>query len=210
MINGFRNFLKKGDKQYYEVLLYHFLASISNKEEFRKIADWGIFPSSSVKINEDLSDFKEKARILMNGKKQEPIFIRHTATWKGHESWKHGKDRLPCDRHFDTIIIHNRYKNKLKGRVVCIFDDYLTNGTSFETARNLLINEGVAHTYFVSLGKFHKNRVEQYLKQTYALNGDVSVRGYEYRKLSEEWFEGEFNTDAIQEIENLHYIMFGN
>lgn len=209
MINGFRAYLKEGNKQYYRVLLYHFLAAISNNEEFREVKDWGIFPSSGTDQNNDLFEFKEKARELMNGKKKESILVRHTATWKSHDSKKHGKNRLPADRHFDTIVIGDRYKGKLKGRVVCIFDDYLTNGTSFESARNILLHEGVAKMFFVSLGKFHKNNSLQYFRQEFTINGDVSKANYNYQCNCSKWFNGEFNYDAIKEIEKLHKMIFG-
>lgn len=209
MINGFRNFLKKGNKSYYEVLLYHFLAAISNKAEFRDIKDWGIFPSSSTELNNDMWIFKEKARELMNGRKKEPIFIRHTPTWKSHESKKLGKDRLPCDRHFNTIIVHEKYRNKLRGRTVCIFDDYLDNGTSFEASRNLLLKEGVEKIFFVSLGRFYRFRTtDQYCQQNYLIDGNLYKEGYKYKLLDCNWHEGEFDYKAVDEIENLHDIIF--
>ncbi|MDP4144175.1 MAG: phosphoribosyltransferase [Bacillota bacterium] len=209
MIDGFRSVLKYGDKQYYEVLLYHFLAAISNNAEFREINDWAIFPSSGLNLNEDMWEFKEKARELMNGRKKQPILLRHTKTWKSHESYKYNKDRLPCDRHFDSIVINNIYKDKLEGRTICVFDDYLTNGTSFEAARNLLIKEGAKKIFFVSLGKFHRNSSQQYLQQNYSIKGDVCSSGYSYRLLDSKWHKGSFDNEAITEIEQLHNIMFG-
>lgn len=208
MINEFREYLKKGNKKYYKAILYHFLAAISNNKEFRDIKDWGIFPSSGINFNEDLNDFKEKARKLMNGKKVDPILIRHKATWKSHESKALGKDRLPSDRHFETIIINPVYKNKLKDRVVCIFDDYLTNGTSFEATRNLLLHEGVKKIFFVSLGKFHKNRIEQYCMQNYIIKGNLYEPGYSYTLKDRKWFNGRFNYNAVTEIESLYDILY--
>lgn len=205
MIEKFREVLKDGKKNLQEVLLVHFLAAISNKIEFRDIKDWAIMPSSGVELNEDMLLFKEKARELMNGRKPEPIFIRHTATLKSHERYKNGVNRYPCDRHFDTIILNPKYKGKLKGRVVCVFDDYSTYGTTFEVARNILLNEKVEKIFFVSLGKFGK----KHLKQNYNLKGDVSKPGYSYEKISEEWLmTGNTNNEAIKEIEQLYDILY--
>lgn len=204
MINGFRAYLKSGNKKYSTVLLCHFLASISNNIEFREIKDWSIMPSSGVDLNRDMILFKEKARELMNGRKKENIFIRHTATWKSHEAWKNGGDRMPCDRHFETIKLNNYYKGKLKGRTVCVFDDYLTKGTTFETARNLLKKEKVKKIFFVSLGKFGR----EYLHQNYELQGDLYNKNYKYKLINREYQQGIFNQIAVEEIENLHDIIF--
>ncbi|AWZ48399.1 hypothetical protein C3495_06005 [Clostridiaceae bacterium 14S0207] len=204
MIEGFKKYLKEGNKKYANVLLCHFLAGISNNPEFREIKDWSIMPSSGKALNQDMILFKEKARELMNGKKKDNIFIRHTATWKGHESRKNGGNRFPCDRHFDTIILNNKYKNKLKNRTVCVFDDYLTYGTTFETARNLLQKEGVKKIFFVSLGRFGK----KYIKQDYMLDGDIFEKGYKYDLKVKEEKDGRFDENAITEIKNLYNIIF--
>ncbi|HFE9685159.1 TPA: hypothetical protein ACGA33_000885 [Clostridium perfringens] len=207
LINGFREYLKEGGYRYYRVLLYHFLAGIVNRPEFREIQDWSIIPSSGVELNREMLLFKEKARYLMNGRKEENIFIRHTKTLKSHENYKYGFDRVPCDRHFDTIMLNPIYKGKLRGRVVCVFDDYSTNGTSFEVARNLLLKEKVKKIYFVSLGKFGFRL--PYIKQTYTIEGDLyTPKGYKY-DLNERYnIYGEVNREAISEIENLYKIIY--
>lgn len=202
MIEGFRDYLKNGKKDMQSILLLHFLAAVSNNPEFKDIKDWAIMPSSGKDLNEDMLLFKEKARTLMNGRKKENIFVRHTPTYKSHEERDRSK-RLPCDRHFDTIKLHEKYKKSLKGRTVCVFDDYLTNGTTFETARNLLIKEGVKKIFFVSLGRFGKS----YIKQDYEINGDVFNK-YNYRLLNstDMRYKGVTNQNAIREIENLYSI----
>ena len=201
MIDGFKSYLKDSEKPMEIILLCHFLAAISNNPEFREIKDWAIMPSSGIKLNEDMWKFKEKARELMNGRKKEPIFIRHTATFKSHDP-KNAVFRLPCDRHFDTIMLNDKYKGKLKDRTVCVFDDYLTNGTTFETARNLLKKEKVKKIFFVSLGRFGK----RYIKQDYELEGDLFRKGYKYSFQLRMNMGGLINNNAISEIEHLHDI----
>lgn len=209
LINGFREYLKEGGYKYYSVLLYHFLAGIVNKPDFREIQDWSIIPSSGTELNEEMLKFKERARYLMNGKKKENIFIRHTKTEKSHESYKNGVNRIPCDRHFDTIKLNLKYKGKLKDRVVCVFDDYSTNGTSFEVARNLLLKEGVKKIYFVALGKFGIRN--PYKKQSYNIKGNLYEAGsYDYELIENSDKYGIINKDAIKEIEILHEIIYAN
>lgn len=203
MISNFRAYLKEGNSKYQMTLLCHFLAGISNNPEFREIKDWGIMPSSGKELNQDMLLIKEKARELMNGRKREPMFFRHTQTWKSHEAWENGLNRKPCDRHFDTIILNPYYKGKLKNRTVCVFDDYLTYGTTFETARNILISEKVKKIFFVSLGRFGR----KYTMQNYEIKGDTSKPGYSYKLLGSKEIYGEIDKNAITEIEKLHSII---
>ncbi|MDU5494069.1 MAG: phosphoribosyltransferase [Clostridium perfringens] len=207
IIENFKKVLKEGDKRYYNVLLCHFLAAISNNLEFKEIQDWAIYPSSGTTINEDMLSFKERARWLMGGKKKHDMFIRHTSTWQSKKANVLGENRLPCDRHFDTIVLGPKYKNRLKDRVVCVFDDYTTNGTSFEVARNMLLKEGVKKIFFVALGKYHRNRPEQYIMQNYNLKGDLTKPGFTYELISSEWKNGDFDNNAKQEIEELYNIL---
>ena len=155
---------------------------MANNEEFKGIQDWSIFPSSGTDLNKDMWEFKERTIWLKDGRKSEPIFIRHTATYKSHE---HKSTRLPCDRYFDTIKLNDKYKGKLNGRVVCVLDDYLTNGTSFEIARNLLLKSGVTKIFFVSLVSYYKTReCNHYFRQDEDIKGDVySSKGYTYKKI---------------------------
>ncbi|GAB6152930.1 hypothetical protein JCM17380_16800 [Desulfosporosinus burensis] len=203
LVAGFQSLLKEGDKRYYEVLLYHFLAGIANNDEFREVQDWAIFPSSGTELNKDMLQFKERARIVMNGRKAAPLFIRHTPTRKSRGMEK--TERIPCDRHFDTVILNESYKGKLKGRTVCVLDDFLTNGTSFETARNLLLTQNVKKIIFVSVGRFGTN----YFAQYYKINGDVFSPGYSYELLKRLSIVGSTNTGAIEEINSLYRIIYG-
>lgn len=210
LIKGFREYLKKGNYRYYYILLYHFLAGISSREEFREIKDWAIFPSSGTELNPEMYSFKERARCLMNGKKIYPMFERKTPILKSHESRKYGFDRIPCDRHFDSIRINKKYKGKLKNRVVCVFDDYSTNGTSFEVVRNLLLREGVKKIYCVSLGRFGYER-QPYYKQDYEINGDFFSGediNYTLKSRNNISHQGKINRGAIKEIEKLYDIVF--
>jgi len=203
LIAGFQSLLKNGDKGYYEVLLYHFLAGIANNDDFREVQDWAIFPSSGTELNDDMIQFKERARIVMNGRKPAPLFIRHTPTTKSHYMGK--AERIPCNRHFDTIKLNDIYKGKLKGRTICVLDDFLTNGTSFETARNLLLTQNVKKIIFVSVGRFGSN----YVKQDYKITGDVFNHGYNYKLIKSAHVEGSIDNGAIDDINSLYDIISG-
>lgn len=216
IIEIFHNILKEGKLNYYDIYLYHFLASISNTHSiFKDINIWGIFPSSSgILKNNEMFSFKERVRCFMNGRTpyndesyiQYPnILVRHTPTTKSHYDSEANRIRKGCARHFATICLNDAYKNNLQDKNVCIFDDYLTHGNSFESARNLLKSAGVNKIIFVTLGTFRKN----YQYQDYTFKGDIFSNNYDYELLDKKViYSSKFiiNNAAKYEVENLHYI----
>lgn len=210
IVDGFRSLLKFGNKHYFKVLQLHFLASIIHNSVFKEVDIWAIMPSSGTEINQDLWALKERARILMGKRLTAPLFVRHTAIRKSH-SFTNNDDRLYCSRHFPSININPEYKknNKLKGKVICVIDDYLTNGTSFETLRNLLFHAGVRKVIFVSLGRFKRGWGIEYYKQDYKLTGNVFSPNYSFELESEEDISGDYNGQAKEEIRKLYKILYG-
>lgn len=67
---------------------------------------------------------------------------------------------MGADYEFDTLRINPEFKQKIErlkkeGRFkVCIFDDYMTHGNTFNAVRNLLKHLGADKIIFVSLGNF--------------------------------------------------------
>ncbi|TCJ01331.1 phosphoribosyltransferase [Cytobacillus praedii] len=205
IVEGFRRVLKEGDKKYFNVLQLHFLASIINNQEFKEVDIWAIMPSSDIELNDACWELKERARLVMGKQKKEPLFIRHTTTTKSRTMTE--KDRLYCGRHFETININPQYSKSLKNKTICVIDDYLTNGTSFETLRNLLYSLGVKKIIFVSLGRFKKKNGIEYYKQDYRITGDVFGNSYKYDLLAEKNISGRYNLEARTEIKELHDIL---
>jgi len=142
----------------------------------------------------------------MNGRKHEAIFIRHTATKKSRSDSRDDRQKNDyCLKHFQSIRVNDKYKGKLKGRVVCVFDDYLNHGNTFEALRNLLIKCKVKKIIFVSIGKFKRNYESQYIQKSFSIEGDVYSENY----------TAEFNTvaqhnvtfdNAARSLENLEQL----
>ncbi|MFB2515531.1 phosphoribosyltransferase [Lysinibacillus sp. OTC-L20] len=207
IVEGFRDALKNGKKKYFKVLQLHFLASLIHNPIFKEVDIWSIMPSSGTGVNEDIWALKERARLLMGKKLSDPLFIRHTAIQKSHYI-QNQKDRLYCDRHFLSININPDYRKKIKGKVVCILDDYLTNGTSFETLKNLLMKAGAKKVIFVSLGRFRRSSGIEYFKQDYKLSGDVFDTDYIFELIDKEDIYGKYNEQAREEIKALYDIIY--
>lgn len=214
LVQGFEDLLKKGDITYYEILLYHFLAGIANNPVFKEVDLWGIFPSSGLELNKEMMKFKERARWCMNGRnpvvivkglKENNIFLRKKKIEKSHEKSHSTRISDGCSVHFDSIVVNDAYtKEYLRNKkVACIFDDYLTNGNSFETARNILKALGFKKIILVSLGRFNR----PYYKQDYEIFGNMYTGDYTYELKHKEFLNRyEIREDARKEVENLHEI----
>lgn len=213
LVQGFEDFLKKGKVSYYEILLYHFLAAIANNPEFREVTTWAIMPSSGTELNNNMLEFKERARYCMKGaiprcisKGDSPnnVFLRTKRITKSHDMSYEDRIRYGSTRHLDSIIINDAYDNgRLKNKVVCVLDDYLTNGNSFEAVRNILKKEQVKKIIFVSLGRFKR----PYFYQDYKINGDVFHPGYKYVLKHKKMIDyGCIDDNARKEVENLYDI----
>jgi len=205
IIEAFESVLKKGKRKYYDIYLYHFLSAICNSKTFDNIDIWGIFPSSSTKLNPEMLNFKEQVRVISKKKNADNILIRHMATDKSHYIDEAIRIKVGSARHFETICLNPVYKDKLRGKNVCIFDDYLTHGNSFECARNLLKSAGVKKIIFVTLGTFRKN----YQYQNYELDGNLFSKDYTAKLINRcviAKSKFTINTKAKEETENLYNI----
>lgn len=161
-----------------KVLLFTSIA-IAHDTDFREVQDWAVAPSSSRLPNQIMEELKEHVRWMMNGRKPAPIFIRHTGTSKSRfDGPQRQMDMNYCQKHFRSIRVNEAYRGKLRGRVVCVFDDYLTHGNTFEALRNLLVACGVKKIIFVSIGKFMRSNENAYAQKLFSIDGDVHRVNY--------------------------------
>ena len=155
------------------------LTAIAHDPEFKDVQDWAVAPSSSTNPPQIMEELKEHVRCMMNGRNPEAIFLRHTATNKSRfESKDFRQSDDYCQKHFKSIKVSENYNKKLEGRVVCVFDDYLTHGNTFETLRNLLVECKVRKIILVSIGKFMCNNENMYRQKSFSISGDVSTEHY--------------------------------
>jgi len=215
MVQNFQNLLKKGaSRSYYDILLYHFLSAITNIKSFDDITIWGIIPSSNCSLNQDMLNFKEQVRYIKKGDQKNiaynNVLVRHTeknkAQGAGYERSTYGSVK-----EFNTVMINPEFKTKIDKLLeknelnVCIFDDYLTHGNSFDSVRNLFERLGANKIICVSLGSF----CTCYEKNNYEINGDVFSNAYTYSHIEHAPISSsdfEINNSAKDEIESLYYI----
>ena len=128
-----------------------------------------MIPSSDCSLNKDIFSFMRQTRII-KGKHiprkltyGENLLLRKNPKQKAHLSYStEQRVIMGAVEEFKTLCINPDFKNKINtlrksGKFnVCIFDDYMTHGNSFNAVRNLLKQLGANKIIFVSLGNFGK------------------------------------------------------
>ncbi|MEH7070748.1 phosphoribosyltransferase [Priestia megaterium] len=212
VLDGFRSLLKAGERSYFNTLYFHLISGVMKNPELREVEIWATFPSSSSnKINRELEELKERCRYLTGRRMAAPLFKRHLTVGKSHHTNDEERLRVGCKKHFDSIVLNDFYKekNRIRGKVVCVLDDYLTNGISFETARNLLLEAGARKVILVALGRYRKGAQGIYQHEVYNLSGVITKPGYNYKLVSRQRLVGTYNEEARNEVRRIHEILNG-
>lgn len=210
MIDRFRSLLKSGDRTFFEALFFHLISGIMKSDALRKITIWGIMPSSGITLNKDMLEIKERCRYLTNGRNQKPLLLRHTPVEKSRHTNPRDRLNIGAKKHLESIQINPEYRGKIVGKTVCILDDYVTNGCSFEAVRNLLMAAGAEKVYFVALGRFRKGALGVYQKEEYYIEGNIYGNNYLSTRTSidsEFGRNGNYNHEAREEVENIYEIL---
>ena len=179
-------------------------SAIAHDKDFREVQDWAVAPSSSLKPNEILEDLKERVRYMMNGWKPHAVFKRHSPTKKSrHDNPAERQEDDYIQKHFRSICVSEAYKDKLKGRVVCVFDDFLANGQTFEALRNLLVSCKVKKIILVSIGKFRRRSEFSYIQRYHSIEGNLYSAYYQATLVKCEGRPFEINDDARRSLADL-------
>lgn len=222
MLMHFENLLKNGgSRNYYHILMYHFLAGMTRTDLLDDIELYGMIPSSDGSVNSDMFDFMTRIRLIKGKrlpknklyqaeKKKQNILIRHTKKQRAHLKYNFSqRATMGCNDEFSTLCINSEFKDKIEklkseGRFnVCIFDDYTTYGNSFNAVRNLLKYLGANKIIFIALGSF----VREFKKITYEITGDVFSKDYEWKiNSSESLSNAIYNKNVKTEVDALYDI----
>lgn len=213
VIDKFRDVLKRGGQEYRDALLFHFLSGVSKSQELRQIDIWAAMPSSKGPASLVLHDFKEHCRYLTSKKIKDDLLIRHTATQASHfTAAQVRKTTLQADKHLRSMRLNPGFQTKLKGKVVCVIDDYVTYGTTTEAVRALLENAGVSKVIFVALGRYLSGAKGIYKREEYKLQGDVFSPNFQFELISEDPNFGQnaaIDFGARNEVERIRTILEG-
>ena len=218
MLLNFENLLKQGkSRSYYKILLYHFLAGVTNIDFFDDIELFGMIPSSDCSLNPDMFEFMQQVRYI-NGKQLphrsmqcDNLLIRMSPKGKAHETDSWIRTRVGPEDEFATLCLNCEYADKIEklkrdGRFnVCVFDDYMTYGNSFNAVRNLLNYLGANKIVFVSLGNFGR----PFERWDYDIRGSVFDVGYDFTLSSKDQVQHEYFPSAKSEVASL-YSIFNN
>ena len=222
MLIHFENLLKNGgSRNYYHILMYHFLAGMTRTDLLDDVELYGMIPSSDGSVNPDMFDFMTRTRLIKGRRlpknklyqaeaREQNLLIRHTKKQRAHMKYNFSqRATMGCADEFATLCINPEFKDKIKklrdeGRFnVCIFDDYTTFGNSFNAVRNLLKYLGANKIVLISLGSF----VREFKKNNYEITGDVFSKNYTGKIIScESLSHAVYNTDAKAEVDALYDI----
>lgn len=154
LVNRLRGCLKAGDKTNLEAFKIHFVSSLYATPVFENVDLWGFYPGSKSPTDENgvMAQFCRLARTTFKKRSKGPLFLRHSSASKRHE--QRGGDRIDPSEQIASIHLNPEYSGKIRGKIVCVVDDYLTYGCSFGVAEALLKKAGARKVICVSLGKF--------------------------------------------------------
>lgn len=203
MLKTYKGVLKFNEEPYQYAVYFHYICNLLNDNRFKDVDYWMAVPSSSGSNKNYVYEMITNTRYLMNDRKKEDLFIRYKPAQKSTYMRSDERISLGCTRHFDTIHLNPKYKGKLKGKKICIIDDYVTNGTSFETIRNLLENEGVKEIILLAIGSFKK----PYIRERYKIEGNVYEKDFNYELIDIKTIRIVANDYAKQTIKNIYSII---
>lgn len=217
LVKHFQDLLKTGNsRNYLDILFYHFIAAMTCSTVFNDIKLWGMIPSSDCSLNKDIFNFMTQIRYIngnrlpKNNMTNKNLLIRHKEKSKAHNKYDAThRVNLGAQDEFTTLKINPEYHKKINELVangcfnVCIFDDYMSYGNSFNAVRNLLEHLGANKIIFVSIGLFRK----KFIKKDYFINGDVYTPDYTYiLNSTKELIDFKINDNAKKEIASLYNI----
>ena len=197
------------DQRILLLLLFHLINEVTTNPYFDKVDYWGTFPSSNpANTVTSVSFLKEAVRVLIDGgpRTGPEILIRTTPMRSKHSSGSTLRLTNKSDKDFDTLIVNPILIDKIKDKVVCIIDDYITNGYSAEAAKHLLLAAGAKEVIFLSFGKFGK----KYYSTNYEIKGNTSET-FTYKFNDESLYRDSYAGEKFYNSENdLEILNFAN
>lgn len=197
----FHMVLKKDKKRGFTELYYHIISELLTNPIYKSVDYWGVFPSSKKdKKNQFMEFIKERTRLIYGKKIKENVFVRYSDMPAKKDS-KNTRLFFKSSKDFETLEINPNLtknpKNYIKGKTICILDDYVTNGYSAEAAKHILLNAGAKKVIFLSIGKYGN----KYFDTNYQLTSDkksMYTRDYTFEYLNEQQHGTEYSQNSSE------------
>lgn len=195
-----RAYLKDGIDTNKNAIGTYLTMAVSKLFKEKRIIDYfGYYPSSSMEENPELNHLRRILKTTFcNQRLDHNLLLRIKDKEPRKHQTRHQRISNGCDAELSTIKINPKYAGRLKGKTVCIIDDFTTYGTSCETVRSLFTAAGVAQIIFITIGRFGND----YYSYQYELEGNIYkkfsyTRGEEVNRLG-----GKFNSRSNWELIN--------
>ncbi|MFJ5657291.1 HAD family hydrolase [Streptomyces microflavus] len=128
-----------------------------------------VYPSSSPgQVSQQLAGFLTNAKAMVGSYYREDLLERTgQAPDTSLERWRRSRGEagtadISIGAQARTVRINPKYRGKLKGKTVVVFDDFTTEGKSIEWARTLLTSAHVHQVIALTIGKYGASRHTAY------------------------------------------------
>ncbi|PJE98133.1 hypothetical protein CUT44_08730 [Streptomyces carminius] len=150
-----------GDQDARDILMLCLLSSAYLDGTLPHRSLFCVYPSSSPgRVSAQLAGFLTGAKVMVGSYYREDLLERVTqAPDTSLERVKRNRGQMSTAdisiaAQARTVRVNPRYRGRLTGKTVIVFDDFTTEGTSIEWARILLSKAGAAQVIALTVGKY--------------------------------------------------------
>lgn len=144
------------DLTYYlvmQLLASIFLDGLHLKRVDGKRPIFCLYPGHAGDYGDVLKLFERFAAKQLNVASLISLVQRHTPTQSSKEQRIAGKSPQFVDQ-INSVLLDSEFKNRIKGNIVTVVDDFCTDGNAMECSRNLLYAAGAKEVVSISVGKY--------------------------------------------------------
>ncbi len=144
-----------GTMKFRRFLILHLLAALYLEGLTKEITLWCTYPGSSGKLNLLVDELLDTAARLIRAQLKLGLISRHSPVPASH-TLRIQRLPAPFSLQTDSILLHadSKLRQKIEGKTVAVFDDFITRGNAAEAARNFLMQLGAAKIVSIGIGKY--------------------------------------------------------
>lgn len=149
--------IRMGPFDFMDFVMYHTLGSLYEEGLVQNADLWTVYPGHAGGVNEPTVDVLDVAAKLVRGGFREDLLLRHTPA--GDASLRrYNGERVEFADQVESVIVNPKYAGQVVGKRVLVFDDFTTDGYSFDWARNLLLAAGASRVVGVFIGAYRTSQ----------------------------------------------------